>query len=80
MTQDNVRLFPGVTKEEIDEELRPQEEARITLNNSLQADLEIALVLGYNAAGNLYLATNMQDGPELLWLLERAKKRLLEDF
>jgi hypothetical protein len=39
---------------------------------------ETAMVIGYDEEGDLYLASSTGDGRELLWLLERAKKRLMD--
>ena len=36
------------------------------------------VVLGWDAEGELFFASNKADGGEVIWLLEMAKKRLLE--
>jgi hypothetical protein len=36
------------------------------------------VVIGYLKNGEDYIATNIADGPDMLWLLEMAKKKLLD--
>lgn len=43
-----------------------------------EAGLSAAVVLGYDADGEFYFASSYAAGPEILWLLELAKKTLLE--
>lgn len=40
--------------------------------------LDGVVVLGYDKAGQEYFAASYADGGDMLWLLERAKKALLE--
>lgn len=40
--------------------------------------LEGVILLGYDKEGNEYFASSYGDATEILWLLERCKKRLLE--
>ena len=40
--------------------------------------LKTSLVLGYDHEGKLYFASSEPDGPEVLWLLEKAKQMLME--
>lgn len=41
--------------------------------------LDAAFVVGWEKdSGELYMASSVADGGELLWLLEKAKKALLE--
>lgn len=37
------------------------------------------VVLGYDENGEFYCASSMSDCGEIIWLFERAKKRLLEE-
>ena len=48
------------------------------LQKALEAGLETVVITGYDADGNEYFASSVADGGETLWLLERAKKQLLE--
>ena len=36
------------------------------------------VIMGWGKAGELYFASSIADGGEVLWLLEKAKKALLE--
>ena len=36
------------------------------------------VIIGFDDEGELYFASSMADGGEVIWLLELAKKRLLE--
>ena len=62
--------FAGLTRLDIPAE-------RI-LTKALEADLSHALVLGWDDDGDFYFAGSYGGGPETLWLLELAKKRLME--
>lgn len=66
---DNIIPFPGVTSLD----LAPNQ----ILDNAPR-DLESAVIVGYDADGELYFASSVSAGPEVLWLLEKAKKALLE--
>ena len=39
---------------------------------------ESVVILGYDKQGDEYFASSLADGGEVLWLLERLKKQLLE--
>lgn len=51
--------------------------ARILAQAGLQGLTEVAVV-GFDADGDFYFAGSQADGGDALWLLEIAKKRLLE--
>ena len=40
--------------------------------------LDKVLILGYDLEGREYFASSVADGADCVWLLERAKKRLLD--
>jgi hypothetical protein len=40
--------------------------------------LQTVVVIGYMEDGNEYFASSESAGPEVLWLMERAKLKLLE--
>lgn len=48
------------------------------IDGAKKADLETAVVIGWDKDGEFYFASNKADGGEVLWLIEKAKKRLLE--
>ena len=39
--------------------------------------LQKVVVIGYDSNGEMYFASSVADGPEVLWLLEKAKLKLL---
>lgn len=43
-----------------------------------EAELQDVVVIGYDKDGDFYFAANQADGKDVLWLLEVAKKKLLE--
>lgn len=45
---------------------------------SAKDQLEGVVILGYTKDGEEYFASTYADGPEVLWLLERLKKQLLD--
>lgn len=47
------------------------------LSAAIEADLETAVVVGWDQDGNMYFASSSGYGPDLLWLLEKAKASLL---
>ena len=63
----------------------------IPLNNITRLDLPVdqilevakgrlsgVVILGYDQEGDEYFASSYADGGEVLWLLERCKKKLLD--
>lgn len=62
--------FPGITKLDIPPE-------RI-LEGALEKGLQAAVVVGYDADGNLYFSSSYADGAEVVWLFELAKRRLMD--
>lgn len=47
------------------------------LRRALEADLEGVVVIGWCGDGTRYFASSYAAGPEVLWLLETAKRDLL---
>jgi hypothetical protein len=43
-----------------------------------EADLESVVVLGYDRDGDEYFASSFAGSPEVIYLMERLKKKLLE--
>lgn len=64
----NVVLFEGVTALDLP--------ADRVLENAPK-DLESVVIIGFTADGEEYFSSSIANGPEVLWLLERAKKSLL---
>ena len=46
------------------------------LNGALEAPLRQVIVIGFDADMELYFASSMADGGDVLWWLEVAKRRL----
>jgi hypothetical protein len=69
MMADNVVPFPGETTLPVP--------ARKTLEHALDVDLDQVLVIGWQG-NDLYFAGNTSDTREIIWLLEKARKWLLE--
>jgi hypothetical protein len=67
---DNIVFFDGVTRLDI-----PPERV---LNSAKEANLENCVVIGWEKNGDFYFASSIASGPEVIWLLELAKKKLLE--
>lgn len=48
------------------------------LQAAIDAKIETAVILGYDAYGEFYFASTKGDGGDVIWLMEIAKKKLLE--
>ena len=48
------------------------------LRKATDSELKTAVVVGWDADGDFYFASSVADGGDVLWLLELAKKKLLE--
>ena len=51
-----------------------------TVLESAKEQLDGVVILGYDKDGESYFASTYADGGEVLWLLEKAKKALLEVY
>lgn len=47
------------------------------LTDAMSEDLKAVFVVGRNKDGNLYFASSMADGGDVLWLMELTRKALL---
>lgn len=66
---DNVIIFNGITRHDL-----PVERL---IDRAQEAELESVVIIGWTPEGELYFASSKADGPNVLWLLEKAKKELL---
>lgn len=66
---ENVALFTGITTNDFD--------ATITLEAAARANLADVIIIGWDEEGELFFSSSMADGPEVLWLIEKAKAALL---
>jgi hypothetical protein len=69
MSNDTVTEFPGVTK-------HATPVARV-MALAAGAKLTSAVVIGWDQDGDLYFRSSESRGPDVLWLLEQAKRELL---
>lgn len=52
--------------------------AERVLSEASSSSLDKAVVMGYDQDGELYFASSMADGGDVLWLMEECKQRLLK--
>lgn len=64
-----VVVLPVITRLDISPEL--------VLKAALESGMTQVVVLGYTADGEEYFASSVANGSEILWMLERAKLKLL---
>lgn len=69
MSHDKVVPFPGVTRLDIP--------AERVLCRALENIFDKIVIVGYTEDGEEYFASSVADGGEVLWMLERAKHRLM---
>lgn len=62
--------YPGITKLDLPPE-------RI-LSAALERELTEVVVVGFDKEGEYYFSSSVADGGSVIWLLEMAKKKLLE--
>ena len=48
------------------------------LESAISVGLTDAIVIGWDKDGDLYFASSIADGANVLWLIEKAKRELLE--
>jgi len=66
---DNVINLPVVTTLDLP--------AERVLQEALNADLDGVVVIGYGKDGSEYMASSIAGGPEVNWLLDRCKSRMM---
>jgi hypothetical protein len=65
---ENVVTFTGITRLDMPPD---------RILESAVGELQSVVVLGYDEDGDEFFASSLADGGEVLWLLERLKKKLL---
>lgn len=70
MANDNVVAWPGITRLDV-----PAEQV---LDAAKETCTDTAVVMGYDEDGDFRFYSSAADGGTVLWLLETARKRLLE--
>ena len=68
MSKDNVINFPVITTLKVDPD---------KVIDAVRGKLETVVIVGYDKEGFEYFASSDPSGPEVLWLLERAKTGLI---
>ena len=53
--------------------------AERVIDGAAKASLEEVVIIGFNKDGEFYFSANKSDGGGILWLMELAKKKLLEN-
>jgi hypothetical protein len=67
--KDNIVIFPGITPLSF--------EPSVILNGAIKENLESVVVLGWDKDGGFFFSSSVSGGPEILWLLELAKSKLM---
>lgn len=66
----NVRVFTGVTPLPFD--------ADVILDSAKGAGLKSVIIIGEMEDGEEFFSASISDGPETIWMLERAKYKLMK--
>lgn len=67
---DNISIFPGITTNDHD--------PNVLLGAAERASLTQVVIIGYEPDGEMFFSSSIANGPDVLWLLELAKRRLLD--
>jgi hypothetical protein len=66
----DVRVFPGVTPFPFDPD--------VILDSAKSAGLKSVIIIGEMEDGEEFFSASISGGPETLWMLERAKHKLMK--
>ena len=66
---DNVVIWHGITKHDLPPE---------RLLEAAKERVDSVVIMGWDKGGELYFASSMADGGNVLWLMRMCEKRLLE--
>lgn len=66
----NVVVLPVITSIDI--------EAERVLEGAINAKLQSCFVAGYDENGEMYFASSLADGGDVLWLMEKTKVMLMK--
>ena len=64
----NVSLFPGVT---------PLDFGADIILDAAKGNVSRVVIIGETEDGDEFFSSSVSDGPEILWMIERAKLKLL---
>lgn len=68
---DNVKLFSGITPLDFD--------ADVILHSAV-GTLKSVVIIGETKEGDEFFSASVASGPETLWMIERAKHKLMQVF
>lgn len=66
---ENVTFFPGISPNSY--------EPNVMLAGAMRAKLTDVVIMGWDEDGEQFFSASNADGPECLWLIEKAKAALL---
>lgn len=69
LKDDNVKIFPNYTEKSLDPDIMLRKAIGCT---------NVVVIVGWDKEGELFFSSSEPAGPEVLWLLEKAKQALLE--
>ena len=67
---DNIIIWHGITKHDLP--------VGRVLDAAKEKALESVVIMGWDADGELYFASSMADGGNVLWLMRKCEQALLE--
>lgn len=56
----------------------PDRGVKAALGNALVTDLDSIIIIGFTRSGEFWSDATIKDGGDALWLLEEAKRRVME--
>ncbi len=68
---DNVKLFPGITPLDFDADI---------MLGAAMGKLKSVVIIGETEEGDEFFSASVSSGPETLWMIERAKHKLMHIF
>jgi hypothetical protein len=66
--ESNVKLFTGITPLDFDADV---------ILNAAKGHLKSVVIIGETEDGDEFFSASVSGGPEILWMLERAKHKLM---
>lgn len=67
---ENVVMFPGVTSQDYD--------PIVMLEAAMRTELADVVIIGWDTDGDFFFSSSKSEGPEVLWMLELAKSKLMD--
>jgi hypothetical protein len=66
---ENIMMFPGITPNNYEPDY---------IIDRARGKLDMVVIIGYTPDNDIYFSSSHSDGGSIIWLLENAKKQLLE--